>query len=82
MEAVGALHLASQKYAESLELHPRNPQALNNWGLVLQVGGACRTASKHVHQALSCSPEQPGHQLGHIWLRVCCVVCCWALPWR
>jgi Tfp pilus assembly protein PilF len=37
-EAVAALHLASQKYAESLQLHPRNPQALNNWGLVLQVG--------------------------------------------
>lgn len=37
-EAVGALHLASQKYAQSLQLHPRNPQALNNWGLVLQVG--------------------------------------------
>ena len=37
-ESVAALHLASQKYAQSLQLHPRNPQALNNWGLVLQVG--------------------------------------------
>jgi hypothetical protein len=37
-EATAALHLASQKYAQSLQLHPRNPQALNNWGLVLQVG--------------------------------------------
>lgn len=31
------LHEASQRYAESMEENPTNPQALNNWGLVLQV---------------------------------------------
>lgn len=37
-EAASCLHLASQKYAASLKANPSNPQALNNWGLVLQVG--------------------------------------------
>ena len=31
------LSMASEKYAEAVRLHPNNPQALNNWGLVLQV---------------------------------------------
>jgi hypothetical protein len=35
--ACSCLHLASQKYAQCLNWHPNNPQALNNWGLVLQV---------------------------------------------
>jgi len=35
-EATACLHLASQKYAASLQFSPKNPQALNNWGLVLQ----------------------------------------------
>ncbi|GAX80584.1 hypothetical protein CEUSTIGMA_g8021.t1 [Chlamydomonas eustigma] len=30
------LSLASEKYAEAVRLNPQNPQALNNWGLVLQ----------------------------------------------
>lgn len=34
--ACSCLHLASQKYAQCLSWHPNNPQALNNWGLVLQ----------------------------------------------
>lgn len=28
---------ASHNYAASLDVQPGNPQALNNWGLVLQV---------------------------------------------
>ena len=36
-EARRCLSLASEKYAEAVRLHPNNPQALNNWGLVLQV---------------------------------------------
>ncbi len=36
-EALECLQQASHKYAESLDLQPGNPQALNNWGLVLQV---------------------------------------------
>ena len=31
------LHLASQKYAESIKECSNNPRGLNNWGLVLQV---------------------------------------------
>ena len=31
------LHLASQKYAQSLKECGNNPRGLNNWGLVLQV---------------------------------------------
>ena len=37
------LRLASHKYAEALRWQPGNPQALNNWGLVLQV------SAMHVH---------------------------------
>lgn len=33
------LEAAAARYAEALRLHPDNPQALNNWGLILQVGG-------------------------------------------
>jgi hypothetical protein len=55
-EATAALHLASQKYAQSLQLHPRNPQALNNWGLVLQVCVAVSSVTLHsLHeQTLPC----------------------------
>jgi hypothetical protein len=50
-ESTAALHLASQKYAQSLQLHPRNPQALNNWGLVLQVRVAVSPATRQsVHE--------------------------------
>lgn len=53
-EATAALHLASQKYALSLQLQPRNPQALNNWGLVLQVrscGSLSRRSSRSAEGA-------------------------------
>lgn len=36
-EAQAHLHLASQKFCASLEHNPGNCQAMNNWGLVLQV---------------------------------------------
>lgn len=64
-EATAALHLASQKYAQSLQLHPRNPQALNNWGLVLQVSTQTME-SMHMHTQDSwrcqgdCHTAQPG----------------------
>eukprot|EP01025_Chloroclados_australasicus_P064676 TRINITY_DN8672_c0_g1_i1.p1 TRINITY_DN8672_c0_g1~~TRINITY_DN8672_c0_g1_i1.p1 ORF type:complete len:605 (+),score=93.43 TRINITY_DN8672_c0_g1_i1:135-1817(+) len=51
------LRLASQKYASSLELNPESPQALNNWGLILQ---ELTTVSpeEHIDELISAAVEK------------------------
>ncbi|KAL4436939.1 hypothetical protein ABPG75_004078 [Micractinium tetrahymenae] len=45
-EAYECLTAAASKYAQSLAAHPDNPQACNNWGLVLQDLSAMRPAAE------------------------------------
>ncbi len=60
-EAAACLHLASQKYAASLQWNPNNPQALNNWGLVLQV-----TVGRE--QQLAVQLVLAGHATAAVWM--------------
>lgn len=46
-KALYFLHLASQKYAESVQGYTNNPRGLNNWGLVLQVHSNRKTYANH-----------------------------------
>ena len=54
-EAYECLQAAAHKYAQSLEVHPNNPQASNNWGLVLQDLSSLRPAGEraaYLHHSL------------------------------
>ncbi|EFJ43333.1 hypothetical protein VOLCADRAFT_121444 [Volvox carteri f. nagariensis] len=71
--AVAGLRQASHKYAGSLDLQPGNPQALNNWGLVLQeMSGLAQSASER-DQLVSYALEKFRHaiRLRHDFDRGC-----------
>jgi hypothetical protein len=54
-EAYECLQAAAHKYAQSLAVHPNNPQASNNWGLVLQDLSSLRPAGEraaYLHHSL------------------------------
>mmetsp|Transcript_15153 Transcript_15153/g.32883 ORF Transcript_15153/g.32883 Transcript_15153/m.32883 type:complete len:433 (-) Transcript_15153:285-1583(-) len=58
MSPQACLALASQKYAQALKWQPNNPQALNNWGLVLQEMSAHAQQHAERDRLVQCALEK------------------------